>query len=312
MKKNKLNLIKLNGGTFYHNNSLEVLKNDQFIKKYKGKIDLIFTSPPFPLLTPKKYDNKKGEEYIEWFKEFAEPMGNIINKKGSIVIEIGNSWTPKQPTYSLIELEALLAFKKAGDFHLCQEFIWHNPAKLPGPTEWVNKYKIRVKDTFTKIWWLSKTPNPYANQKDILKEYSEGMVKLLRKKKYNAGKRATGHNISKKGFYKNNKGAIPANVFEDPFDNFIRISNTNNVHKYKSYCEKKKLPMHPARMPELIPEFFIKFLTKNKYKNKKSIVLDPFAGSNTTGYVASKFKRKWIAIEKNLDYIEGSKGWFKN
>ena len=58
-------------------------------------------------------------------------------------------------------------------------------------------------------------------------------------------------------------------------------------------------------MPQDIVEFFIKFLTK-----EKSIILDPFAGSNTTGYVASKLKRKWISIEKDIDYINGSRGWF--
>ena len=58
-------------------------------------------------------------------------------------------------------------------------------------------------------------------------------------------------------------------------------------------------------MPQDIVEFFIKFLTK-----EKSIILDPFAGSNTTGYVASKLKRKWISKEKDIDYINGSKEWF--
>ena len=58
-------------------------------------------------------------------------------------------------------------------------------------------------------------------------------------------------------------------------------------------------------MPHDIVEFFIKFLTK-----EKSIVLDPFAGSNTTGYVASDNNRKWVSIEKDLNYIKGSKGWF--
>ena len=52
--------------------------------------------------------------------------------------------------------------------------------------------------------------------------------------------------------------------------------------------------------------FFIRFLTK-----RKSLVLDPFAGSNTTGYVASKLGRKWLSIEKDLNYIKGSNGWFK-
>lgn len=292
MKKKLSNKYKLNGGFFYNDDSLKVLKSKGFIKKYQNKIDLVFTSPPFPLLTAKKYGNEKGEAYIRWFSNFAEPLKKILHKKGSIVIEIGNSWTPNEPTYSLVELKALMAFKEAGKFDLCQEFIWYNPAKLPGPAEWVTKHRERVKDAFTKIWWLSKTTRPYANNKNILKEYSKGMLKLLLKKKYNAGKRATGHNISSKGFFKKNKGAIPPNVFED-FDNFLRISNTNNVNQYREYCIKNNLPAHPARMPPELAEFFIRFLTK-----RKSLVLDPFAGSNTTGFVASKLKRKWISIEK--------------
>ena len=74
---------------------------------------------------------------------------------------------------------------------------------------------------------------------------------------------------------------------------------------YKA-CKKNNLPAHPARMPPELAEFFIRFLTK-----RKSLVLDPFAGSNTTGYVASKLGRKWLSIEKDLNYIKGSNGWFK-
>ena len=32
------------------------------------------------------------------------------------------------------------------------------------------------------------------------------------------------------------------------------------------------------------------------------MILDPFSGSNTTGYIAEKLKRKWISIEINEDY----------
>jgi site-specific DNA-methyltransferase (cytosine-N4-specific) len=35
-------------------------------------------------------------------------------------------------------------------------------------------------------------------------------------------------------------------------------------------------------------------------------VLDPFAGSNTTGYVAECLRRKWISIELNEDYATQS------
>ena len=40
--------------------------------------------------------------------------------------------------------------------------------------------------------------------------------------------------------------------------------------------------------------------------------MDPFAGSNTTGYIAEQLKRKWIAIEAEQKYIDGSKGRFSN
>ena len=68
---------------------------------------------------------------------------------------------------SLITYEALKTFMEKGGLKLCQEFIWHNPAKLPGPAQWVTKNRLRVKDSFTKIWWLSKTAYPYANNRKI-------------------------------------------------------------------------------------------------------------------------------------------------
>tara|TARA_B100000989_G_C19452656_1_gene432505 strand:+ start:85 stop:1026 length:942 start_codon:yes stop_codon:yes gene_type:complete len=311
MKKKLPNKYKLNGGFFYNEDSLKVLKSKGFVKRYQNKIDLVFTSPPFPLLTAKKYGNEKGEKYIEWFAKYAQPLKKLLSEKGSIVIEIGNTWTPGHPTYALIEIRALMKFMEEGNFKLCQRFIWHNPAKLPGPAEWVTKYRERVKDSFTEIWWFAKTERPLANNKKILAEYSKGMKKLLERQQYNFGKRATGHNINKTSFLKKNRGAIPPNIFttehfdEEVFSNFLPISNTNNVNKYRNYCFKKKLIPHPARMPHDIVEFFIKFLTK-----EKSIVLDPFAGSNTTGYVASDNNRKWVSIEKDLNYIKGSRGWF--
>jgi len=54
-----------------------------------------------------------------------------------------------------------------------------------------------------------------------------------------------------------------------------------------------------------LPEFFIRFLSK-----PRELILDPFAGSNTTGAAAEKLKRRWISIESNNAYIVGSFGRF--
>ena len=58
---------------------------------------------------------------------------------------------------------------------------------------------------------------------------------------------------------------------------------------------------HPARFPEKLPAFFIQFLT-----DPGDVVLDIFAGSNTTGAVAEQAGRCWIAFEKEKNYLLAS------
>jgi DNA modification methylase len=123
------------------------------------------------------------------------------------------------------------------------------------------------------------------------------MLKLLRTNKYNAGTRPSEHHIGATSFLKNNNGAIPSNVFT--------LTNTVSNDLYRTFCKERSLPLHPARMPRELAEFFIKFLT-----DARDLVLDPFAGSNTTGAAAEELERRWIAIEPNDSYIEGSKGRF--
>jgi site-specific DNA-methyltransferase (cytosine-N4-specific) len=131
----------------------------------------------------------------------------------------------------------------------------------------------------------------------VLTEYSDSMKKLLQTGKYNAGKRPSEHNIKDKSFLTDNKGAIPPNV--------ISLSNTRSGDKYQEYCRQMNLPLHPARMPIGLAEFFIKFLT-----DTGDLVLDPFAGSNTTGQAAESLGRRWVSVEKNPDYVESSRGRF--
>lgn len=267
-------------------------------KQYAGKVQLIFTSPPFPLNRKKKYGNLRGPEYARWLARHALAFRELLTPNGSIVIELGNAWEPGLPAMSTLALRSLLRFLDEGDFHLCQQFVCYNPARLPTPVQWVNIERIRVKDAFTHLWWMSPSLRPKANNRRVLSEYSAAMQKLLERGKYNSGKRPSQHNIGVKSFLKNNGGSIPSNV--------LKIPNTSNKDPYQQYCKRHKLEAHPARMPEQLPEFFIKFLT-----TKGDLVLDPFAGSNTTGSIAEKINRRWVSIEPNLDYVRGSRVRFR-
>lgn len=69
------------------------------------------------------------------------------------------------------------------------------PARLPSPAQWVTVERIRVKDAFTRVWWMSSNPRPKADNRRVLREYSESMKKLLDTGKYNAGRRPSEHHI---------------------------------------------------------------------------------------------------------------------
>lgn len=267
------------------------------LKRHLGSVQLLFTSPPFPLNRKKRYGNRKGEEYVDWLASLAPLFKDYLTEDGSIVLEIGNGWEAGQPVMSTLALRALLAFLDEGKLQLCQQFVVYNPARLPSPAEWVNVQRIRVKDAFTHVWWMAPTARPKADNRRILTKYSKAMRELLAKQKYNSGKRPSQHNIGKESFLSDNSGAIPSNV--------ITLSNTNSNDEYLEYCRANELELHPARMPAGLPAFFINFLTE-----PDDLVLDPFAGSNTTGAVAQALGRRWVGIEMNETYIAGSRGRF--
>ena len=287
---------KTNYGTCYQGDATS-LNQTSLWTEIEGKIDLIFTSPPFALARQKEYGNLAGEDYVKWFSSLTHLFSSLLKPRGSIVIEMGNAWVKGKPVMATQPLKALIEFAHEGKWHLCQQFIWHNPARLPSPAQWVNVERIRVKDSFTHIWWMSKHLKPKADNRRVLKRYSQSMLDLLERGTYNSGLRPSEHNIGETSFLTDDNGAIPSNVFS--------ISNTQSSSPYLAYCKKNSFKLHPARMPPEIVEFFVKFLTE-----PSDVVLDPFAGSNTTGAVAESLGRSWIAIEQEIDYILGSRGRF--
>lgn len=259
-----------------------------------NSINLIITSPPFALQRKKAYGNKEQHEYVEWLSDFARLAFQKLSDDGSFVIDIGGAYEKGTPVRSLYPFRALISFCDDIGFNLAEEFYWHNPSKLPSPIEWVNKRKIRTKDSVNTVWWLSKTPWPKANVSNVLAPYSARMKKLIEnpEKFYTPKVRPSGHDIGK-GFSKDNGGAIPPNLLSFP--------NTESNGRYMSGCKKVGAKGHPARFPGKLPEFFVKFLT-----NPDDLVVDIFAGSNTTGEIAEKLGRRWLAFEERRDYVAAS------
>jgi len=272
------------GGAMFEVDAIELLR-----KLPSNSVDLVMTSPPFALTRKKEYGNEPFDRYLEWFMPFCEEIKRVLKDAGSFVLDIGGAWVPGVPVRSVYHFE--LAVKLAKSFHLAQEFYWFNPARLPTPAEWVTVRRLRVKDAVNMIWWFGKTEWPKADNKRILQPYSESMKDLIRNG-YKAQKRPSGHDISTK-FQKDNGGAIPPNL--------IQIANTESNSAYLRKCKERGIKPHPARYPEQLVKFFVKFLT-----DKGDLVVDPFAGSNVTGAVCDGSGRRWLASETESRYIEGS------
>ncbi len=278
-----------NLGAAYCGDSLSLLK-----KMPDNSIDLVITSPPFALQRQKEYGNRGQEEYVEWLLDFTREIHRIIKENGSFVIDLGGAYRKGRPVRSLYNYRLLIKLCDEQGWNLAEEFFWYNPSKLPSPIEWVNKRKIRAKDSVNTVWWLSKSDFPKANVSAVLVPYSERMKKLLENSSryYSPKERPSGHQISEK-FATDNGGAIPSNL--------LQIPNTESNSQYLRLCKSAGVKGHPARFPEKLPEFFIKFLTE-----KNDVVLDIFAGSNTTGAVAERLGRKWLAFEKERKYLAAS------
>lgn len=301
----------------YQGDSLKLL-SWKLWKNLEWKIDLLITSPPFPLNAKKKYWNLQWEEYYNWFVSMAPIFSKLLSDTWSIVIEVWNAWEPWRPVQSLLNIKSLLWFvenKEAG-LKLIQEFIVYNPSRLPSPAPWVTKNRIRTIDSFTHVWWMSKTDFPKSDNSKVLRPYSKSMKNLLKNQKYNSWIRPSWHHISETSFLKSYDWSIMHNVIElEPInekntlrfpENILSISNAWQDNFIKK-CKELWITPHPARMNWKLVSFFIEFLT-----NKWDLILDPFSGSNTTWYISEIMERKWIWCEEDKEYIEQSKLRFKD
>ena len=177
-------------------------------------VDLAITSPPFPLTFRKRppYASVGEHEFVSWFVAYARGCFRLLKNDGSFIIDLGGVWNKGSATRSLYQHRLLMALCDDVGFQFAQDFYWHNPAALPAPAEWVNVRRIRVKSSVNLVLWLSKSSNPKADNRHVLRAYSRDMLRLI-DKGYRAKLRPSGHTITGK-FQKNLGGSIPPNLLE--------------------------------------------------------------------------------------------------
>ncbi len=255
-------------------------------------IQLVCTSPPYELTRRKAYDEGRTEsEHVRWLAERAESWKRLLTEDGSVMLNLGDVWLPNSPTVSLYQERLLLELVDRLGYHLIQKLYWENPAKMPAPAEYVTVRRIRVTPSIENIWWLALTPNPKADNRNVLVDYSTSMRRTLAKGT-NAGTRPSGHFVRDDAFRADNGGAIPQCL--------LVAANTASNTRYLRRCREAGIRPHPARFPEALPEFAIRLTTE-----AGDTVLDPFGGSLVTASAAQRLGRHFIVGDRSRHYLEG-------
>lgn len=185
----------------------------------------------------------------------------------------------------IVRLEDTLGLGLAG------RFTWDKgDAVLPAPAEWVNVRRCAVKSATEHLlhFAVDAGGRTRANNRRILVPYSERMERVIAKGGESAAVRPSGHALRAGSFAADNGGAIPTNI--------IRASTTASNDAYHRGCKALGIPRHPARFPNAIPNFFIRYLTDSV----DHMVADIFGGSGTTAEEAERLDRPWFLVERDL------------
>jgi|TARA_R100000501_G_C2616968_1_gene110464 DNA modification methylase len=168
-------------------------------------------------------------------------------------------------------------------WYLRQDIIWSKPNPMPES----------VTDRCTKaheyIFLMSKSKSYYYDADAIKQPYRED----TKPGSQFGGKKGNSELGMKTKLQKAEQG-------------FFEMKDGANMRSVWSIPVKPFRGAHFATFPEKIPELCIKAGSKSG-----DIVLDPFFGSGTTGYVAQRLGRKWLGIELNPDYVKIANERFK-
>lgn len=267
-------------------------------------VHLCITSPPYPLAKARKYGNPTEPEYVDWICRILEPIVRNLVPGGSICLNVSNDiFVPGTPARSLYRERLVLALHDRLGLYKMDEFVWHNPAKAPGPVQWASKERYQLNVAWEPIYWLTNNPNGVrTDNRRVLQEHTEKHMKLIlsggeqRMQEYSDG----AYRIQPGRFSNMTEGRIPRNVL-------VFGHTCAEQREYKRMARAAGLPAHGAPMPLKLASFLVEFMS-----NPGELVVDPFGGSFTTASAAERLGRRWLSTECMVQYVLGSALRFQN
>ena len=195
------------------------------------------------------------------------------------------------PPKNLVGIPWRVAFALQSDgWYLRQDIIWHKPNPMP------ESVTDRCTKSHEYIFLLSKSAK-YFYDADAISEKA---------KYYNiTGMDATGYkdahsfNGKHKNLMDRGQNIHSMHVKRSKGEGEPDTEGKRNKRSVWKINTKPYKEAHFAVFPEELPTLCIKAGSK-----EGDVVLDPFFGSGTTGWVAQRLGRAWIGIELNPEYIK--------
>lgn len=288
-------------------------------------VQCVCTSPPFYGLRDYGMDGQLGlektpEEFIAKLTEVFREVRRVLRKDGTLFCNMGDSYASSGTQDDTGFERFPHAGSKGGTKGRAPTSSGYKPKDLIG-TPWMLAFALRADG-----WWLRQDiiwakPNPMPESvTDRCTKSHEYIFLLTKSAKYFYDAEAIKEpSLESDWESRLTRDSVKSTPTEKV--NGIRTRSTfgnrngelDKLHSGKQYVEKGvrnkrsvwTISPHPypdahfATFPEEIPKICILAGTK-----AGDTVLDPFAGSGTTGKVALELGRKAVLIELNPNYIK--------
>jgi len=152
----------------------------------EASLDLICCSaPPFDL--PQLDGSKRQlDTLIALFTPIVRACAQALKPSGSLILELERGWLTGSPVRCLFPYELILHLvrpvKAGGEgWHLAQELYLFDAGHCTTLDTWLAREGCRVRDPIRTAWWLSRTPYPKADNRRVLKPYSQAQRALMQR-----------------------------------------------------------------------------------------------------------------------------------
>ncbi|WP_137917159.1 site-specific DNA-methyltransferase [Hydrogenophaga sp. 2FB] len=269
-----------------------------FFSGINEEIHAVISSPPYPLRQKRAYGNPTEQEYVDFILRCIDPILKNLVDGGSIVLNLSNDiFEAGLPSRSMYLERLMLALHDQG-LRKMDSIVWHNASKPPGPMQWSSRTRQQLNVAWEPCYWLTNNPAKVrSDNRRILKPHTDRQKTLIAA----GGEDRTGvwsdgaYRIKPGSFGGQTEGSIERNLWSIGH----RCARHNLVRRYQA---EQGLPAHGAPMPYALADRFVRFLTE-----PGELVVDPFAGTLTTGDAAEQNERRWICTDTTLEYLMGGR-----